>query len=145
MGASISIMDHIHIHISLSTKFIDSHKIVTDMIRKLEEKTIKVTVTNNELSTKEIYDVLSTSNIIFYCHTQNYSSCSPTQAIEYNHLSNMQKPVYDIIIDHYPDKVFTEHMQYVLDGYGWEIESANDIQNLLREIQVKYLMAMLYN
>ena len=134
MGASSSFLEIRHIHISLSTKFADNDGIVQQMIRKLEEKNIHVTVTNNECSTKEVCELLKNADIIFYCCTQNYAQCS-AQALEYSYLIENRKVTYDIIIDNYKESRFTEYMQKLLDNNGWEITTIRDFQSVLKDIK----------
>lgn len=136
MGASSSFLETNHIHISLSTKFIDDEKIVPKIVSKLKEKNIEVTLTQAGRSTKETCELMRKANIIFYCCTQNYAQCS-AQALEYSYLIENEKMTYNIIIDPYTESMFTEHIQSLFDNDAWKITSIDDFQHILKDLSLK--------
>lgn len=139
MGASSSIAGVSHIHISLSTKFADNKKIIPQIVEKLEEKNIIVTITDSGRSTKEICSILKKADIIFYCSTQNYSTCA-AQAIEYSYICENNTLTYNMIIDEYGNNTsYTKHIQSFLNNDGWEISSIDDFQHVLKEMNHKLL------
>lgn len=135
MGASSSIIgaSPFHIHISLSSKYIDEDKLIPKIVNKLQESGIHVTVTNAHHTVKTICETLKQANMVIYCTTQNYGSCV-TQATEYSYLSENDKPVYNMIIDRYSNHLFTEHVQELLNGKGWEMSSVQDIPSIIENI-----------
>ena len=132
MGASSSIVGNFHIHISLSTKFSDSDNMVKSIIEKLESQNIKITITDPNQSTQEICNTIKKCNLVIYCNTQAYGTCS-TQAIEYSYLLENEKKLYELIIDPYNGN-FTQYIQGFLQGEGWEMSSVDDIPRIIRSI-----------
>lgn len=133
MGSSTSVIGSYHIHISLSTKYNCDPNLITDLIASLNEKGIKVTVTDNSLSTKETCDILRNANLVVYCSTQNYGACS-TQAIEYSYLSENNKLSYNVIIDEYENKLFSQYLKTFMDGNEYEISSIQDIERVIQNM-----------
>ena len=133
MGASSSIVGGFHIHISLSTKYIDEDRIISEIVSKLRNNGIRVTITDPDSTTKNICDTLKSANIVIYCNTQNYGTCS-TQAIEYSYLSENDTLTYNVIIDRYKNSSYTNYMQGFLQGNGWELSSVDDIPKIIQDI-----------
>jgi hypothetical protein len=132
MGATTSINSNFHIHISLSSKFIDKDNMVGTIIEKLESQNIKITKTDPNQNTQEICSTIKRCNLVIYCSTQAYGTCA-TQAIEYSYLMENEKKLYELIIDPYKGN-FTQYIQGFLQGDGWEMSSVDDIPRIIRSI-----------
>lgn len=139
MGASSSFGSISHIHISLSTKFIDNKKIIPQIVKQLEDKNITVTITDSSRSTNEVCNILKKADVIFYCSSQGYSICA-TQAIEYSYICENNTVTYNMIIDEYGNNtLYTKHIQSFLNNDGWEISSIDDFQHVLKDMKHKLL------
>ena len=139
MGASSSITGVSHIHISLSTKFSDNKQIMQQIVEKLEEKNIIVTMTDLDRSTNEVCNLLKKADIIFYCSTQNYSTCA-AQAIEYSYICENKTLTYNMIIDEYGNNTsYTKHIQSFINGEGWELSCIDDFQHVMKDLNNKLL------
>lgn len=143
MGASSSVVPEngFHIHLSLSTKYLDKNHIIRDVVDKLRRIGFHVTTTNSisSTTTKEICETLRASDLVIYCSTQNYGLCA-SQAIEYSYLSENDKIAYNVIIDDFENRVFADHMQRLFEGNGWELSSVHDISMIVKDINQKVLM-----
>ena len=139
MGASSSILDHYHIHISVSSKYEDDTHIVSGIAEKLREIGITVSVTDPSKSAKETCNTIKESNLVIYCMTQSYAACA-TQAIEYSYLAENNKPVYNVIVDRYDNRLFADHMQYLLNGKGLEASTIKDIPSIIHKINSQVLI-----
>ena len=133
MGSSSSIIDGYHIHISLSTKHNHNKSNFENIISKLQESGITITVTDSSLTLKETCNNIKNANIVIYCTTQNYGPCC-TQAIEYSYLSENEKLTYNVIVDPYQNKLFSEHVQQYMDQKAHEISSVEDIEKVIQEV-----------
>jgi hypothetical protein len=134
MGSSNSVIELQHIHISLSTKYVDDKNFIHNIITNLEDTGFIVTKTDASMTTNEICKNIKNANIVIYCSTQSYGSCS-TQAIEYSYLSENEKRTYNVVIDPYENRLFMNHVQSMLDKKAMEISSVNDITNIINEIK----------
>lgn len=133
MGGSSSIQNY-HIHMSLSSKFIDQHKIVENIINTLNLQNIKVTKTNASLSVNEICNIMKQADLIIYCNTQSCGTC-PTQAIEFSYLMDNIKKKCDLIINPYENSsTYVSYIQGFLDNKGLEISSVEDIPHIINHI-----------
>jgi protein-tyrosine-phosphatase len=132
MGASSSIVGNVHIHISLSTKFNDDGNMAKTIIEKLESQNVKITKTDPNQTTEQICNTIKKCDLVIYCSTQAYGTCS-TQAIEYSYLMENDKKRYELIIDSYKGN-FTQYIQGFLQGEGWEMSSLDDIPRIIRSI-----------
>ena len=135
MGASSSIDKSFCIHISVSSHYVDEGHVIRDMISKLKEAGFRITTTNTtkESSTKEICDAIRCADLVIYCNTQNYNTCS-TQAIEYSYLSENKITCHHVIVDRYESRVFASHIQRFLNNEGWELSSTQNIVSLVNTI-----------
>ena len=134
MGASNSVIGNQYIHISLSTKFIDDKNFIDNIIRNLEDTGFIVTKTDPSLTTTQTCENIRKANIVIYCSTQSYGSCS-THAIEYSYLLENEKRTYNVVIDPYENRIFMDHVQSMLEKKAMEIASVNDIPNILKDIK----------
>ena len=133
MGASSSVINQYHIHISFSTKFIDDNNILSEIISSLRQRGYKITTTDLSYSASEICNIIRNSDILIYCVCQTYSVCA-AQAIEYSYLSENPKKIYNIIIDKYKDETYLKHIKELFDKNTTVISSKDDIHNVIREI-----------
>ena len=142
MGASSSVLaneDGYHIHISLSSKYVDDNQIIMGIVSKLRQTGFRVTITDPTFTTKEICETLKSANVVIYCTTQNYGVCG-TQAMEFSYLAENDKISYNIIIDRYENRVFAKHIQGFLQGRGWEMSSVEDIPLIVNDINHNALL-----
>lgn len=133
MGSSSSIVDSYHIHISLSTKHDKDKNALNDIILNLIESGITVTTTDSSLRQKETCNNLKNANVVIYCSTLNYGTCS-TQAIEYSYLSENDILTYNVIVDPYENKTFAKNIKRFIKGDGYEISSIDEIHKIIKQI-----------
>jgi hypothetical protein len=132
MGATNSINSNFHIHISLSSNFIDKDSILSTIIEKLESKNIKITKTDSTQTTEDICNTIKRCNLVIYCSMLSHGTCV-TQAIEYSYLMENEKKLYEVFIDPYK-RNFTQYIQGFLQDEGWEMSSVDDIPQIIRSI-----------